>query len=113
MRIGLKKLAEAFWFPPIPDLDPEAQVAIVPAMAAYAMEGITGATDPKLKAARICRFAFTDFRGFTEDDGTAIPNTVENRIALYMLPQIAIPIDNEIMRLSGEAIQGEDDAACD
>lgn len=61
----------------------------------------------------ICQKAFTNFEGYTEDDGTPVRNSLQSRLELFDV-QI---VRNEVasgLRESQESIeQGEDSAASD
>ena len=47
----------------------------------------------------ICRHCFVDFRGFDEDDGTPVENTVEARVQLF---QEYGPISNALLEAVNE-----------
>ena len=73
-RCSVLKLNQEVWVSPI-EGDP-LEVAVVPAAAA---DLTWSASDPE----RFCTNAFVNFRGFTEDDGRPIANTLDERVKLF------------------------------
>lgn len=105
-RSSVLKLKEMVWISPI-EGDP-LEVALVPAAAGY-LTWINN--DPE----EFCRNAFVDFRGFTENDGTPIKNTHEERVKL--LSETGNTIKREIilaLTKAGEIkAEGEESADSD
>jgi hypothetical protein len=63
--------------------------------------------------AHICRWVFVGFRGYTEDDGTEIPNSFEARRELCDVSLVFYAIQGKVAVAQNEATLGEADAASD
>ena len=69
--------------------------------------GGLGGTDPQETARHICTYAFINFRGYLEDDGSPVPNTIQNRLELYSSLYISESIKTRLIELNFKATRGE------
>lgn len=93
-------LRERVWIdvPEIPGLELE----IDPSEAAL----LGTVVDNELTDRRICERVLTGFRGY-EDDGKAVPNTLEARLELWSVPLIRRRVNNKTIEISDRIVQGE------
>ena len=110
-RGKVKALSEAVWLKPLDD-DEDFEVAIVPSEALN-IDTMNPNVDPVLEMQRVCRRVFVDFRGYQEDDGKDVRNTLEARTELWRWSPVRDAIKNRLFELSQQALEGEGDAASD
>ena len=103
-RSSVLDLKKEVWISPIKG-DP-LEVALVPAAAGY-LTWIN--TDPDT----FCTEAFVNFKGFTENDGTAVENTLSERVTI--LTETGNTIKREIILALTKAgeIQAEGEGSAD
>ena len=106
-RSSVLKLNEEVWISPI-DGDP-LEVAVIPAEAPLLSVIWSGADDASMRL--FCKDAFIAFRGYTEDDGAPIANTIEERISLFRV----MPVRRSIITTLQESaeIQAEGEGSAD
>lgn len=63
--------------------------------------------------AHICRWVFTNFKGYTDDDGKEIPNSYEARRELCDVSLVFYAIQGKVAVAQNEATLGETAAASD
>ena len=113
-RSSLSKLKEVKWVK-VSDDDP-LECGIIPS-------GATGLITPLLLSGhmelteelkrRVCTRVFTELKGYTEDDGSPVENTIDARIEVYGSMLAFNAINNAVFEVNGEAAEGEADAASD
>ncbi len=62
---------------------------------------------------RMCSEVFVDFKGFIEDDGKPVANTLKARKFLYGVTAVQNAIHDEVAKIQQAAATGEADAASD
>lgn len=106
-RASVLRLRDELWFAPL-DEHPELEICIIPSAASVLMD--TALLGSNRRAESVCREVFVNFRGYEDDDGSAIENSLAARKELYSLVQVQIAISNKISEQQEEAIQGEGSA---
>ena len=64
-------------------------------------------------AREICTNAFVGFRGYVDDDGQEIQNSLETRLELYGFPAVRKAIQNALEVRNYEVVTGESSAVSD
>lgn len=67
-------------------------------------------SSPAMRRA-IVQNAIVGFRGYTDDDGNDLPNTLQHRVELCDLTAVQIAVMAHLHQKQAEAFQGEGDAA--
>ena len=88
------------------------EVTVVPS-AGTTLAGMTRDLLTDEQKAWLCRSVFVDFKGYTEDDGKAIPNTMKARLELIDCAAVFYTVQAEAIKAQAELVQGEADAASD
>jgi hypothetical protein len=109
-RSTVEKLSEVAWVQCV-EGDP-LEVGIVLSAANLVTRHLHGLGNDSTRAREICTRAFVNFRGFTEDDGTEVPNTIENRLWLWWnCPLVEAAVIAELLKVDERIREGEDVAA--
>ncbi len=110
-RGTIEKLLERRWVKLFPTTDTE--VCLVP----YGMPESAGGryfvqnTDSSDK--QFCEDAFVDFRNWNNDDGTPVPNTLDERLFFFRAPNVRRKITHLLEEMNLEIIKGEDSGGSD
>ena len=108
-RSSVLKLKEPVWVEPV-EGDP-LRVSIVPAEASMCALLWAGADEASLRT--FCTDAFVGFRGFTEDDGKPVADTVDNRMDLMRVMPVRRKIVSSLQELAEIQAEGEGSADSD
>lgn len=108
-RGRLHKLREPRWSK-VTDDDP-LEICIIPGAASSVNQLLLmgGGTSDAVKE-EICTKVFVDYRGYTEDDGTEIPNSLESRMELYEWSLVRQKVNGESVQAQMEIAEGEGSA---
>ena len=93
--------------------DMDLEVELVPSnMPDFSTQKLLGA---KIEAVsrQVCTDAFINFRGYTDDDGKDLDNTLDARLELYGFPVVGKAINNALEVRNYEVVTGESSAASD
>jgi len=109
-RSSILKLNQEVWVYPIEN-DP-LEVAVVPSEASVLAGQIT--LPASVFAHRVCSTAFTNFRGYYEDDGkTLVPNTLKARLELYAALPVFRAVNDKLAEAGEVRAEGEESADSD
>jgi len=115
-RKAFLALREQRWEKLFPDVkDADLEVLLVPSeMPDLTTQKLLGVNTENI-ARDICTNAFIDFRGksWLADDGSKIPNTLENRLEIYSFHTLRRNIQGALELRNMEAVTGESSAASD
>ncbi len=89
------------------DLEVQLVPGTMPDMTSGRLLGVTSVQLDR----QVCTDAFTDFKNYTEDDGTPVKNTLEARLELFGTPVVKRAIINALETLNAELIVGEGNGA--
>lgn len=107
-REKVAALADAVWFTPI--AGDVLEIAIVPARLADICQPFTDSWSGMLEE-RVVREGFVDFRGYTDELGKPIENSVTARRELLGVGLIRTAIKTKVWEINGSVAQGEPVAA--
>ena len=108
-RSSVLKLKEPVWVTPVVG-DP-LEVSIVPAEASMLALIWAGADEASQRT--FCTDAFIGFRGYTEEDGKPVADTVENRMDLFGVMPVRRKIVTSLQELAEIQAEGEGSADSD
>jgi len=108
-RSKVLALRDPVW---VPVEGTDLEVMVVPSAAAELGSVFFSPTEES-SIRRVCTRVFTDFRNYTEDDGTAIPNSLAARIELFSVSRVRNAITTKCAEMQDEAVQGEGDGGSD
>ena len=108
-RSSILKLRESRWVRLFDELDLE--VELIPSeMPDLSMTYLGVGLDQLAK--EVCSRAFVNFKNY-EEDGKAVPNTLDARMELYGVPVLRARINTKLQEANAEVVTGEADAASD
>ena len=113
-RKAFLALRKARWerlFPDHSDFEVELVPSNMPDLTTAKLLGLSNS----LVDRDICTNAFINFRGkdWRAEDGSALQNTLDNRLEIYSFPNLRKAIQNSLEVRNMEAVTGEDFAASD
>lgn len=89
------------------------EVCVVPAAGTTftgSMRDVILTAEEKLHT---CRFVFVDFKGYLEDDGKDVTNSLAARLELIDVSYVWTAVLAKVMSVQSEVLLGEADAASD
>jgi hypothetical protein len=112
-RTDLLKLRLARWEKLFAGTPAEIEVKIVPSEMPSMMGGFLGISTAQI-VDRIVERAWIDFRGYEDEHGNPIPNTVDERRELYTtVPNFRDALNNTLQAVNNELMLGEDNSGSD
>lgn len=90
----------------------ELELCVVPS-AGTTMPGLRRSMLSEVDKLQICQSVFVNFRGYTDDDGKPVENTITARLELIDVSACFYSIQTRVVEVQNELAEGEADAGSD